>query len=70
MIKLSQTGNVFFICLLLLRSIKATPKSDDIIEESVDEKKVSWLAFIFLIISALYLTAIGMLEVLSRLKII
>ena len=65
---LSITG--LFISLLLLRCLKVEPKSDDIIEESLEEKKTSWLALVLLVISALYLTTIGVFELLSRLNLI
>ncbi|TAH64505.1 MAG: hypothetical protein EWM47_12450 [Anaerolineaceae bacterium] len=65
---LSITG--LFISLILLRCLKVEPKSDDIIEESAEEKKTSWLALVLLVISALYLTAIGVFELLSRLNLI
>jgi membrane protease YdiL (CAAX protease family) len=58
------------ISLILLSCIKATPKSDDIIEDTVGEKKVSRLALVFIIISGMYLTSIGVIEILSRLEIL
>lgn len=59
-----------FISLILLKFIKAEPKSDKIIEGVDQEKKVSSVGIVFLILSTLYLTAIGAYEIFLRLKIV
>ncbi len=58
------------ITLILFKCLKAEPKSDEATEAVVIEKRVSVAAVILLVISAVYLTSIGLLEVLSRLDVI
>ncbi len=58
------------ITLILFKCLKAEPKSDEDTEAVVIEKRVSVAAVILLVISAVYLTSIGLLEVLSRLDVI
>lgn len=58
------------ITLILLKCIKAEPKPDDIIEEVAEKKRLPLPAFVILLISWLYLSAIGIFEILSRMKVI